>query len=85
MLDLNGDGRLSTEELIDAFKQFFPECNGEEEVASIMSKLDIDGNGFIDYTEFLLATINKKRLLSKERLMLAFAAFDQVKQFMSQN
>ena len=80
MLDLNGDGRLSTEELISAFRQFFdPDFPAEQEVANIMLRLDIDNNGFIDYTEFLLATINKKRLLSKERLMLAFAAFDKVR------
>ena len=78
-LDLNGDGRLSTEELITAFRALLgPEFPAEQEVESIMSRLDIDNNGYIDYTEFVLATINKKRLLSKERLMLAFSVFDRV-------
>ncbi len=79
MLDLNGDGRLSTDEIITAFKRFFDaDFPVEKETESIMSQLDIDNNGYIDYTEFVLATINKKRLLSKERLYLAFAIFDRV-------
>ncbi len=42
--------------------------DADEEVNRIMSNADSDNNGFIDYSEFVAATVNKKKLLSKERL-----------------
>ena len=41
-----------------------------------MAKADSDGNGYIDYTEFVVATIDKKKLLSKENVQASFQAFD---------
>jgi calcium-dependent protein kinase len=49
------------------------------EVDRIMSSVDMDANGAIDYTEFIAATINKTKLLTKERLKTAFDLFDKVK------
>ena len=43
-----------------------------------MSSVDMDANGAIDYTEFIAATINKTKLLTKERLKTAFDHFDKV-------
>ena len=37
-----------------------------------MAKADSDGNGYIDYTEFVVATIDKKKLLSKENVQASF-------------
>jgi calcium-dependent protein kinase len=42
----------------------------------MMTEADTDNSGYIDYTEFIIATMNKKRMLSKKNLGLAFAAFD---------
>jgi calcium-dependent protein kinase len=41
-----------------------------------MAQVDTDGSGEIDYTEFVIATMNRNRLLSKDRLQAAFNAFD---------
>jgi Ca2+-binding EF-hand superfamily protein len=43
-----------------------------------MAAADLDKNGHIDYSEFINATINKRKLLSKERLKTAFQLFDRV-------
>lgn len=50
----------------------------ELEVERIMNNADIDKNGHIDYSEFINATIDKRKLLSKERLKAAFQIFDRV-------
>ena len=47
------------------------------EVEHIMATVDTDGSGYIDYTEFLAATVNKKKLLSSKNLEVAFNAFDR--------
>ena len=39
--------------------------------------MDIDKNGWIDYSEFISASLDKRKLLSKERLKAAFSIFDK--------
>ncbi len=42
-----------------------------------MSTIDVDKNGYIEYEEFLRASLNKEKLLSKENIKIAFDLFDQ--------
>ena len=78
-LDKDKDGRLSQKELIEGYKEIFGEnYPAEEEVKHMLTKIDIDNNGYIDLTEFVIATMNKKKLLSRERLIAAFNMFDRV-------
>lgn len=49
----------------------------EDEVDKIMRIADTDGSGEIDYSEFVVATINKRKLLSNEKLEAAFNLFDK--------
>ena len=37
----------------------------------------MDGSGNIDYSEFVVATINKKQLLTQDKLFQAFKIFDK--------
>lgn len=43
-----------------------------------MKSIDLDGNGTIDYNEFLAATLNRNKILSKQNLEAAFKTFDRV-------
>lgn len=43
----------------------------------IFDRIDLNGDGEIDYSEFLAAAINKESLLDEERLISAFKSFDQ--------
>jgi calcium-dependent protein kinase len=70
--DLNQDGRLS----IDEVKRGFIESKMIADLSAIMAECDANLNGFIDYTEFLTATINWKQSISLQRLEAAFQAFD---------
>jgi calcium-dependent protein kinase len=41
-----------------------------------MSSVDLDGDGKIDYAEFIQAAIDHKHLLNKQNLEIAFNMFD---------
>ena len=44
---------------------------------TIFDICDTDGSGFIDYHEFLVATQNKSKLITNEKLAVAFRFFDK--------
>lgn len=74
-LDKNGDGKLSSEEIIDAVER---NSNSlvEVEVEAILKRCDSDHSGYIDYTEFLSASTDWKLFLCNKKLESAFRAFD---------
>jgi calcium-dependent protein kinase len=49
----------------------------EEEVDRIMKAVDTDGSGEIDYSEWIVATTDKRKLLTDEKLQVAFRVFDR--------
>ena len=77
VLDKNGDGMVSQEELLVVYKQIVGGLNPEKEVENIMRNVDTDGSGFIDYTEFIQASLNKEVIFSKNNLERAFKMFDK--------
>ncbi len=78
-LDTDRDGKLSQKELVAGYRASFGEdFPADDEVKSVLEKVDVDKNGFIDLTEFIVATIDKQKLLSSERLLAAFNMFDRV-------
>jgi len=74
--DKNGDGVLSKEEIFEGYKSMLGEVKAKEEADLIMETMDLDGNGVIDYNEFLTAAMNRKKVLSKQNLEATFKAFD---------
>lgn len=75
-LDLNGDGRLSREELINGYRATLSGEEAVEALEKVMKTVDCDGSGFVDYSEFLLAAIDEQALLSKGNLESAFRSLD---------
>lgn len=75
-MDKNGDGRLSREELVEKYNEVMTAEEAQEEVNNIMRQVDSDESGYIDYTEFLKATLDTKVLLSTENLKKSFELFD---------
>eukprot|EP00828_Plagiopyla_frontata_P016257 TRINITY_DN2120_c0_g1_i4.p2 TRINITY_DN2120_c0_g1~~TRINITY_DN2120_c0_g1_i4.p2 ORF type:complete len:262 (+),score=49.50 TRINITY_DN2120_c0_g1_i4:571-1356(+) len=76
-IDTNGDGVLSRDELIEAYRQFKSEEEAIIMVDEIMKSIDKNNNGSIDYTEFVMATCNRQHMLSKDKLEVAFKIFDK--------
>ncbi len=76
-MDVSGDGRLSYDELRDGFEKIMGESITDVELEKIISDIDQDRNGFIEYEEFLRVALNKNTLLSQKNLKLAFDNFDE--------
>lgn len=56
--DRNGDGVLSREELIQGYAQLYGSVERATiEVEQILAKVDVNGNGTVDYSEFLAANL----------------------------
>ena len=64
---------LSMEELENAAERL----EFTADVKEMLKECDTDKSGFIDYTEFLTATVNKAQAYSKERLKEVFNIFDK--------
>lgn len=75
-MDKNFDGRLTKDEIIKGFKEMHVE-NYEEEAEKIFMKADLDDNGSIEFSEWCTASMDKRKMLSKERMRAAFNAFDK--------
>lgn len=76
-MDENNDGMLSKEEISNGYEKHFGVPIEDEELDKIFDAIDTDGSGAIDYSEFLMATMNESQLLSKENLKRAFKMFDK--------
>lgn len=71
-LDTNGDGMLTLAELQQGLSGL-----SSTELREIWDSVDIDQSGFIDYSEFLAATMDRSLYLQEEKLWAAFMTFDK--------
>ena len=75
-LDKNGSGTISPAELMNGLKEIKGIDYNEKEIMDMISKIDADGNGEINYSEWMMASMNKQQMLSNERIEQAFKMFD---------
>jgi calcium-dependent protein kinase len=75
-MDQNFDGKLNKQELIDGFEKL-GRIDPEGEAEHIMAHVDFDNNGCIEFSEWCSASMDKRNLLSKDRLRAAFTIFDK--------
>ena len=67
--DANNDGFLTLEELRLGYAEMAQILNVDEpDVEEMMRGADLDGDGKVDYTEFIAAAFQKDLLLSGENL-----------------
>lgn len=75
-MDTDKSGSITYEELKKGLAQLGSKLT-EAEVKQLMEAADVDGNGTIDYTEFITATMHRHRLETDENLLKAFRYFDK--------
>ncbi|KAH9754008.1 calmodulin [Citrus sinensis] len=77
MLDRDGDGCITIEELAVAIKSL-DQNPTEEELRNMISEVDVNGNGTIEFGEFLNLMARKmKENEAQEELKEAFKVFDK--------
>jgi calcium-dependent protein kinase len=75
--DENGDGRIAKSELQQGLQQMLPQEEAKLISTRLMGEVDTDNSGFIEYEEFLTASIDKNKILTEENLRYAFNVFDK--------
>mmetsp|Transcript_38619 Transcript_38619/g.38162 ORF Transcript_38619/g.38162 Transcript_38619/m.38162 type:complete len:89 (+) Transcript_38619:1420-1686(+) len=63
MLDKDNDGVLSRQELLNGLSKVFgKQAFLHEEIDQLLENIDLNGNGVIDYSEFVTATSDYQKL-----------------------
>lgn len=75
MVDVNHTGLIDAEELMNGIRAAGIDIS-QEEVNKIIESVNFKGNGEINYSEFLAATISVQEILTNERLYALFKEFD---------
>ncbi|KAK1360801.1 Calcium-dependent protein kinase [Heracleum sosnowskyi] len=74
-MDTDNSGTITYEELKTGLARLGSKLT-EAEVKQLMEAADVDGNGTIDYIEFITATMHRYKLDRDEHLYKAFQHFD---------
>ncbi|KAI6704517.1 hypothetical protein NL676_007479 [Syzygium grande] len=75
-MDTDNSGTITFEELKSGLARLGSRLS-ETEVKQLMEAADVDGNGSIDYIEFISATMHRHKLERDEHLHKAFQYFDK--------
>ncbi|GAB4830867.1 Calcium-dependent protein kinase 15 [Ancistrocladus abbreviatus] len=75
-MDTDNSGTITYEELKTGLARLGSKLT-EHEVKQLLEAADIDGDGTIDYVEFITATMHRHRLEKDENLFKAFQYFDK--------
>jgi Ca2+-binding EF-hand superfamily protein len=62
-MDLDGSGQLDKFEIKAGYKEFYNKALTKKELDDMFALLDTDGSGYIEYTEFVIASMNERNLL----------------------
>ncbi|KAI9086553.1 hypothetical protein K1719_031637 [Acacia pycnantha] len=76
LMDSDGDGKVTYEELKAGLRKVGSQL-AEPEIKMLMEAADVDGNGVLDYGEFVAVTIHLQRMENDEHFRKAFKYFDK--------
>jgi len=73
-MDKDNSGTLTADEIVEAMRQHKLEI--PPDLVEAIQKVDTDGSGIIEYSEFIAATLTKREYLREEVMISAFKQFD---------
>lgn len=76
MLDKDGSGTLSKDELIEGYRHIYGANYNESEIDALLNMADENEDGVISYSEWLMTAMNRNKMLTGEKLEAAFQGFD---------
>ncbi|GFQ03923.1 calcium-dependent protein kinase 10 [Phtheirospermum japonicum] len=76
LMDTDDDEKITYEELKAGLKKVGSQL-AEPEIKLLMDVADVDGNGVLDYGEFVAVTIHLQRMENNEHIRKAFLFFDK--------
>ena len=76
-IDINGDGKISEEELYKGLSLKIKSSTLKDDVRQIFKNLDMDNNKYIEYEEFVRAAVSKEKFMADNVLRFAFRYFDK--------
>jgi calcium-dependent protein kinase len=76
LMDTDNDGKVTFEELKSGLLKVGSQL-AEPEIKLLMDVADVDGNGTLDYGEFVAVTIHLQRMENDEHFRRAFMFFDK--------
>lgn len=76
-LDVNGDGVLSKDEIKNGYKKTNVNMTNNE-LDELLKDVDYNNNATINYTEFMVASLNRREMLTDSRIQACFHLFDKV-------
>ncbi|XP_076914079.1 calcium-dependent protein kinase 30-like [Bidens hawaiensis] len=76
LMDSDGDSKVTFDELKAGLKKVGSQLS-EPEIRLLMDVADVDGNGVLEYGEFVAVTIHLQKMENDEHLRRAFMYFDK--------
>ncbi|KAL8141957.1 hypothetical protein V2J09_014989 [Rumex salicifolius] len=76
LMDTDRDGKVRYEELRTGLRKVGSQL-AEPEIKLLMEVADVDGNGYLDYGEFVAVTIHLQKMENDEHFHRAFMFFDK--------
>lgn len=75
-IDSNADGLLSKQELLEAYCRIMSREEATYVAEKVMWCVDLNGDGYLDFSEFMLAAKNHKDIMTSSNLRAIFHQFD---------